>query len=306
MQNKIKIFIATSSFNEKPGNYIKKKDIKNYQFLKNPLKKKLTNHQLTKYAKDCDFIIAGTENYDKNTINNLGKLRFLFRMGSGVDNVDIDYLKKKKIKFSKSKVTPEIAVAELVVGYILSFYRNIHEHDSNLKNKIWKKKMGNILNGKTLGIIGYGKIGKYIHKILKSFGIKILINDKKKINQKNTRLDSLIKNSDIVSININRTTKQKLLNKQKLKLCKKNCLIINTSRPEVIDNNYLYKLLKENSILGACIDVFDNEPYYGKFTKLNNVILTPHIGSYSQEIRSLMEQEALKSVLFERKLIKIN
>lgn len=300
MQNKIKIFIATSSFNENPNNFMNKTDINNYEFLKNPVKKKLTNQQLVRYAKDCDCIIAGTENYDKDTINELGKLKYLFRMGSGVDNVDIDYLKKKKIKFSKSKVTPEIAVAELVVGYILSFYRNIHEHDRNLKNKIWKKKMGNILNGKTLGIIGYGKIGKYIHKILKNFGIKILINDKKKINQKNTKLDILLKNSDIISVNINHASKHKLLNRQKLNLCKKNCLIINTSRSEVIDNNYLYDLLKKNKIFGACLDVFNEEPYYGKFNKLKNVILTPHIGSYSSEIRAKMEQEALKSVLFDK------
>ena len=301
MKNKLKVFIATSSFNENPGNFKKEIEIENYEFLKNPLKKKLTNQQLIKYAKDCEYIIAGTENYNKDTINKLSKLKYLFRMGSGVDNVDTNYLKKKKIKFFKSKVTPEIAVAELIVGYVLSFYRNIHEHDKNLKYKIWKKKMGYIFNGKTLGIIGYGKVGKHIHKILENFGIKILINDKKKINQKNTKLDKLIKNSDIITVNINHTTKQKLLNRQKLNLCKKNCLIINTSRPEVIDNDYLYKLLKKNKILGACMDVFDKEPYYGKFTKLNNVILTPHIGSYSKEIRSAMEQEALKSILYAKK-----
>ena len=161
--------------------------------------------------------------------------------------------------------------------------------------------MGYIFNDKTLGIIGYGKVGKHIHKILKNFGIKILINDKKNINKRNTKLDKLIKNSDIITVNINHTSKQKLLNRQKLNLCKKNCLIINTSRSEVIDNDYLYKLLKKNKILGACMDVFDNEPYYGKFTKLNNVILTPHIGSYSKEIRSAMEQEALKSILYAKK-----
>ena len=92
---------------------------------------------------------------------------------------------KKGIKFSKSQITPEIAVAELIVGYIFSFYRNIHEHDKNLKNKIWKKKMGSILHGKTLGIIGFGKVGKHLHKILKNFGIKILINDIKKLTKKN-------------------------------------------------------------------------------------------------------------------------
>ena len=162
---------------------------------------------MIKFAQSCQIIIAGTETYNKITIDNLVNLRFLYRLGSGIDNVDIDYLKKKKIKFIKSKKTPEVAVAELVVGYIFSFYRNLSNHDKNLKIK-FGKKMGFILQGKTLGIIGYGKVGKYLHKILKNFGIKILINDIKKINKDLTKLNTLIKNSDIISININYSKNQ--------------------------------------------------------------------------------------------------
>ena len=176
-------------------------------------------------------------------------------MGSGTDNIDLKHLKDNKIGFAKSKITPEVAVAELIVGYILSFYRNIHEHDQNLKNKIWKKKMGSLLKGKTLGIIGYGKVGKYLDKIIKNFGVQILINDVRKINKKNTKLETLIKLSDIISININHMSK-KILTKKRLSLCKKDNLIINTSRSEVMDNKYLYKLLKAGKILGACMDVF--------------------------------------------------
>ncbi|MDA9217102.1 hypothetical protein N9O68_02745 [Candidatus Pelagibacter ubique] len=294
---KKKVFIATSSFLINKADLNKIPNNKNFEFIKNPLKKKLTSDQIIKFAKNCDYIIAGTEVYDKYTINKLEKLKYLFRLGSGTDNVNIDYLEKKKIKFFKSKVTPEIAVAELIVGYIFSIYRDIHEHDRNLKNKIWKKKMGSTLNGKTLGIIGYGKVGKYLHKILKNFGIDILINDKKKIKLKNTNLNTLIKKSDIISINTNLLSKQKLLDKQKLNLCKKNCLIINTSRPEVLDHKYLYWLLKNKKILGAALDVFDKEPYFGDLTKLDNVLLTPHIGSYSKEIRSNMEVEAVTSII---------
>ncbi len=157
--------------------------------------------------------------------------------------------------------------------------------------------MGSVLNGKTLGIIGFGKVGRYLSKILKNFGVRVLINDNKKIRHTNTGLIKLIKNSDIISVNANLTNKKPLLCKNKLSLCKKNCLIVNTSRPELIDNEYLYILLKNEKILGACMDVFDKEPYYGKFTKLKNVLLTPHIGSYSKEIRSAMEKEALMSVI---------
>ena len=297
MKTQSKVFIATSSFSELTTSVKAIAKKKNFLFKKNPLKKKLTSDQLVKYAKDCNYIIAGTEIYNQKTLDKLTKLKYIFRLGSGVDNLDIDYLKKKKIKFKKSIVTPEIAVAELIVGYIFSIYRHIVDHNNDLKNKIWKKRMGSILNGKTLGIIGYGKVGKYLYKLLKDFGVKILVNDKKKINIENTNINKLIKKSDIISLNTNLYSKEKLLDKKKLKLCKKNCIIINTSRPEVIDYDYLYLMLKTKKILGAGLDVFMKEPYLGKLTNLNNVILTPHIGSYSKEIRSKMEKEALKNIL---------
>ena len=297
MKTQSKVFIATSSFSELTTSVKAIAKKKNFLFKKNPLKKKLTSDQLVKYAKDCNYIIAGTEIYNQKTLDKLTKLKYIFRLGSGIDNLDIDYLKKKKIKFKKSIVTPEIAVAELIVGYIFSIYRHIVEHNNDLKNKIWKKRMGSILNGKTLGIIGYGKVGKYLYKLLKDFGVKILVNDKKKINIENTNINKLIKKSDIISLNTNLYSKEKLLDKKKLKLCKKNCIIINTSRPEVIDYDYLYLMLKKKKILGAGLDVFMKEPYLGKLTNLDNVILTPHIGSYSKEIRSKMEKEALKNIL---------
>ena len=295
MKTQSKVFIATSSFSELTTSVKATAKKKNFLFKKNPLKKKLTSDQLVKYAKDCNYIIAGTEIYNQKTLDKLTKLKYIFRLGSGIDNLDIDYL--KKIKFKKSIVTPEIAVAELIVGYIFSLYRHIVEHNNDLKNKIWKKRMGSILNGKTLGIIGYGKVGKYLYKLLKDFGVKILVNDKKKINIENTNINKLIKKSDIISLNTNLYSKEKLLDKKKLKLCKKNCIIINTSRPEVIDYDYLYLMLKTKKILGAGLDVFMKEPYLGKLTNLDNVILTPHIGSYSKEIRSKMEKEALKNIL---------
>ena len=297
MKTQSKVFIATSSFSELTTSVKAIAKKKKFLFKKNPLKKKLTSDQLVKYAKDCNYIIAGTEIYNQKTLDKLTKLKYIFRLGSGIDNLDIDYLKKKKIKFKKSIVTPEIAVAELIVGYIFSIYRHIVDHNNDLKNKIWKKRMGSILNGKTLGIIGYGKVGKYLHKLLKDFGAKILVNDKKKINIENTNINKLIKKSDIISLNTNLYSKEKLLDKKKLKLCKKNCIIINTSRPEVIDYDYLYLMLKKKKILGAGLDVFMKEPYLGKLTNLDNVILTPHIGSYSKEIRSKMEKEALKNIL---------
>lgn len=297
MPTEKKLFIATSSFGkDKPEllSVLKKKKIK---FSLNKLKRKLKSKELVFYAKNYTHIIAGTETYDKNTLTKLKNLKIIYRLGVGTDNIDLQHTLKNKIKVFKSKVTLEKSVGELTVGLIFNLLRKISEHDHNLKSGIWRKEMGNLLYGKTIGIIGYGKIGKHLSRLLKNFGVKILFSDVKKIKNK-ISLKKLLTNSDIISIHTNyKKNNHHLLNKNYLKLLKKTSYIINTSRPELIDYDFLYFLLKNKKIKGAALDVFYNEPYNGKFCNLKNVILTPHIGSYASEIRNEMETEAVNFII---------
>ena len=298
--NKKKLFIATSSFAKdypKLLNDLRKNKV---QFQLNPLGKKLNKSEILKYAINSTHLVAGTEKYDVEILNKLKHLRLIFRLGSGTENIDLDFALKKNIKILKPKITLEKAVGELTIGLILNLLRKINTHDKNLKLKIWKKEMGNLLYKKNVGIIGYGKIGNYVGKLAKAFGANILINDVKNIKNK-TNLKNIFKYSDIVTIHSNFIKQNfKLINKKYLKFLKKNSIIINTSRSEIIDYEYLYYLLKHNKIRGAALDVFDIEPYYGKLIKLQNTILTPHIGSYASEIRNQMEKEAVKSIIKHR------
>ena len=292
-----KLFIATSNFYRIDPKIIKIFKKKKISIKYNPLKRKLTNKEIIKFALDASYIIAGTENYNKDVIKKLKNLKYIFRLGAGLDNLDLDFLRSKKIKYSSSSITPQRAVSELIVSYILSLYRNLYLQNNEIKKGIWKKRMGHILNGKTVGIIGYGKIGRYLKKILNNFGVEFLIYDKKKYKNVNSSLKQLVEKSDIITLNVSLLNKKKILDKHNLKKVKKNSIIINTSRPEVLDYEYLYYLLKEKKIFGAGLDVFPQEPYYGKFRKLDNVVLTPHIGSYAKEIRVNMEQEAIIKIL---------
>ena len=299
MKNKNSLFIATSSFSKKNPKILNLLKRNNISFKTNPLNRKLNQQETIKYANNNTHILAGTEIYNENVLNKLSKLKYIFRLGSGVENIDFNTLINKKIKFNKSKITPEVAVAELIIGCCISLLRNIHTQNNDMKNKIWNKRMGNILCGKKFGIIGYGKVGKYLAKILKNFGVKLIISDKKKIKNINQKsLNYLISNSDVVSLNLNyERGKKKILTKKKLNNLKKNCILINTSRAEVVDNKHLYKILKNKRISGAALDVFDLEPYYGNFINLKNVLLTPHIGGYAREIRGKMEIEAVKTII---------
>ncbi len=291
------LFIATSTFDTENQGFLKVLKKNKVKFNLNPLKRKLNSKELIRYSENATHIIAGTELYDKEILSKLKNLKMIFRLGSGIDNINLGIAKIKKIKVIKSKVTLEKAVGELTVGLIINLLRKISLHDQNLKKNIWKKQMGNLLFGKTVGIVGYGKIGRYVEKILKNFGVKILINDTKKVKDK-ISLKNLISNSDIITLHTNYNNENlNLLNKNNLKFLKKNSIIINTSRPEIIDYNYLYKILKLKRIKGAALDVFNKEPYEGKFQLLDNTILTPHIGSYAKEIRVAMEKEAINSII---------
>ena len=301
------IFIATSTFGEFDLEPINKLTKNNFTFSSNKLKRKLTEDELIKYGKDSFGIIAGTENYSRSVIKELGNLKIISRLGVGLDNIDLDAVKEKNIKILTTKTTPAPSVAELVLGLIIDLSRHITCHDKNMRKEIWNKKMGSLVKGKTLGIVGMGNIGKELISLSKGFNFNLLACDinkdlifSKKNKVKYCSLDHLLSHSDIVSMHLNLSDDtRKIINKKNIQLMKKNAIIINTSRGEVIDEDSLYEALFKNRILGAGLDVFDKEPYSGKLCNLNNVILTPHIGSYSKEIRIDMESEAVNNILEE-------
>lgn len=298
LKKKITIFIGTSSFKYLDKKKINKLKKKNIEIKLNPKKRKLNENELIFFAKNSDIIIAGTEIYSNKTLSEFKNLKFLFRLGAGDENIDHKSIKDLKIRYKKSKVTPYKSVAELIIVLILSLLRKIIEHNNSLKEYNWKKQMGNLLFGKTVGVIGFGKVGKYLTQLLKNFGVKLLIHDPIKISKYQTSLQNLLKKSDIISLCASYNGGPPLLNKKKLNLIKKNAILINTSRAELLDYKHLYDMMIKDNIAGIGLDVFEEEPYKGKFINSNkNVILTPHIGSYALEIRKKMEEEAINSVI---------
>ena len=146
------IFIATSSFNEK--NLKKLKFYNNFNFQYNPLSRKLNHGEIINYASNADGIIAGTENYSKEVLSKLKCLKVISRLGIGMDNIDIEETKNKGIEIFRTQTTPAPAVAELALGLIIDVARKVSYQNSLLKDGIWEKTRGNLLQKKTLGIIG--------------------------------------------------------------------------------------------------------------------------------------------------------
>ena len=300
-----KIFISTTTFAQFSLAPLKFFQDKQYDLVLNDKGRKLREDEITNLVSEYHGILAGTEIYSKKVFDKAAKLKVISRLGVGLDNVDLDYSKIKGVKVFKTQTTPAPAVAELSLGLILDLLRNISLQSSKLKSGTWNKKMGSLMAGKTLGIIGLGTIGKTLVKISQGFGLKYLAYDlledktfSNKYNLKFCNLEKLLSLSDIISIHLNLSKEtNNLINYNALKKMKREAILINTSRGEIINENALYKALKSNRIAGAALDVFEQEPYVGPLTELDNIVLTPHIGAYAREIRVQMEIEAAKNLI---------
>ena len=276
-----------------------------HRYTLNSFGKKLSGKELLTNAKNSYSIIAGTEIYDEHVLMALPNLKVISRLGVGMDNIDLEFAKKRGIKVFRTKTTPAPAVAELVLGLMIDIARKVTKQHGKLTDGIWKKEMGVLLQGKTLGIIGLGTIGKALVKLVKGFNFNILAYDlyqdesfQSKNNITYCDLDTLLKESDIVSIHLNLSDQTKnMMNKQRLGQMKPDSILINASRGEIIDEDALYDILKGKKIIGAGLDVFREEPYRGPLTELYNVVLTPHIGSYAKELRIQMEIEAVENLI---------
>lgn len=190
---------------------------------------------------------------------------------------------------------------ELTLGLTLSLLRGINTLDNSLKNGFWQREQGSLLSGKAFGIIGLGRIGQGVASLVSSFGAKVIYHDNSSNHNdeyESLPLTDLIEQSDIISLHLpyDETTKN-ILSSDRLALLKKSAFIINTSRGGLLDELALYSLLKDDKIAGAALDVYETEPYYGPLTNLPNVILTPHIGSYTKEGRRTQEEEAINNLL---------
>ena len=165
--------------------------------------------------------------------------------------------------------------------------------------------MGSLLQSKTLGIVGLGNIGKALVKLVHGFGFRVFAYDlfqdedfMKEYDVTYCELNTLMQDSDIVSLHLNLSDQtQKMVNKDRLALMKQDAILINTSRGEIIDEEALFAALKSNKLAGAGLDVFEQEPYTGPLTELNNIVITPHIGAYAKEIRNQMEIEAAENLI---------
>ncbi|MCL4417698.1 MAG: phosphoglycerate dehydrogenase [Actinobacteria bacterium] len=247
---------------------------------------------LLKKIKDIDALIADSDEVTSLVIESANQLKVISRCGMGIDNIDVDSATRNGIVVTNTPGVMAPAVADLTFALILALARKIPFADCATKSGEWPRIFGQSVAGKTLGVIGVGYIGKEVVKRAMGFGMRIMGYDLKhdenfarRYNLEYVSLDTLLMNSDFVSVNVslNPSTKHMIGEKQ-FKLMKKTALFFNTSRGAVVDENALCNALTSNLISGAGIDTFESEPPVSSpLLKMKNVITTPHIGSSTYE-----------------------
>ena len=244
-------------------------------------------------------VVRSRTKMTRELVEKADKCQIIARVGVGLDNIDQDAAKEKNIRIINAVEGAITAVAELVIGLMLSMAREIPRADREIRNGNWIKKelMGSELKGKYLGIVGLGNIGKRLGRLARALNMNIIgydvvpIDDEfsKEVGLMKADLDTLLSSADYISFHVPLLESTRhLINAEKLKLMKKTARIINTARGGVIDEDALYNSLKEGSLAGAALDVFEVEPATGnKLITLPNFVATPHMGAQTKEAQLL-------------------
>ena len=271
--------------------------------------------ELIKLVNNYDGLISTSfDKLDKNFFESLtGRLKVIGHVGVGYDNINTQSAKEKNIKVSNTPNVLNDAVAEITILLILASSRRIGEAYNLVKTNTWKDHrpditklmVGNEITGKTLGIIGMGRIGQIVADRARAFNMKIIYFNRNKLSKDLEKdaayysdLKSMLPNCDYVSLHTPATPETKnIINSETLKLFPKHSVFINTSRGSTVDDDALIEALKNKKIYGAGLDVFNNEPNLDKrYLDLDNCFVLPHVGSATHETRLAMSMLAVNNL----------
>lgn len=259
-------------------------------------------------VKDVDALLClPSDNIDEEVIENAKALKIISTYSVGYDHIALQAAKRRGITIA---YTPDVltdATADLTIALLLAIARRLVEGDRLIRARLWKREydynfmLGRDLKGKILGIIGLGRIGLAVARRAEAFGMDIIYysRSKKDVGYEYTMLDELLARSDFVSLHVSLNEQTyHLIREEQLKAMKDSAYLINTSRGKVVDEQALIKALKNGWIAGAALDVFEEEPLIdSELLKLDNVVLTPHIGSATIETRERMAEVAAMNII---------
>jgi len=305
----MKIGVTTVSFSSN-NVLIKKLEEEKLDYKLNPFGRRLTFEELVDFLTDCDCAIIGLDKISDKLLKYCPSLKVISKYGVGIDNIDFEACKNNNVKVIYPRGINKRSVSEMALSMMIGLARNISSASLKLKNGNWVKDGGFELSGKTVGIIGFGNIGKDLVHLLKPFKVKLLVNDI----DENAFIDysedieivdknRIFNDSDFISIHTPLSIRTKhLINQETINSMKPGVILINTARGGILNEKDVSNSLKSGYIGGLGIDAYEFEPIVNPlFLSLDNVICTPHIGGNSKEAVYQMGVYAINALLNESK-----
>ncbi len=290
----VRILISDKIFDEG----IKLLEEKGYQVTRGWEKPK---DDLPKIIGEFDALIVRSATKVKGELlNNAKNLKVIGRAGEGLDNVDFETVKNRGIVLVNTPHVSYMSVAELTIGYLLALSRNIVQGTVTLRQGKWEKEklIGTEVNGKTLGIIGCGYIGKTVERLAIALGMKVLPVEEC-VYDRFMPLGEMLPQADYITIHVPLTPHTRhMISTKEFSMMKDSVMLIDCSRGGVVDQEALYQALVSGKVKGAAVDVFEEEPpKNSKLLTLNNVIATPHIGAQTYEAQQKASVQIAKAVI---------
>jgi len=305
MNEQADILVTLSTFGEHSGEPIQMLEQSCLSFRLNALGRRMKPDEVVEAGHRCRGLIVGVENYSDKTLSRMPDLKCISRCGTGIDNIDLKAAEHRGIAILNTPDEPPIAVAELTIAMMLSLMRRLPEVDALMHSKQWLRIPGNLLYGKTIGIIGLGRIGKRVAELVAAFESKVIGFDPypdeawlRRNAVEHVHLRELLGRSDIVSIHASHLgTRSLFLGDSEILQMKQGAWLINMARGDMCDDEALHRAVASNRLSGAGLDVYPNEPYSGPLCENKRVILSPHQATLAVETRVAMETHAVKNLL---------
>lgn len=297
----LKVAIGPSSFAK--ANYLPQKMLEDagIEVIQNPFSRRLTEDEILKHLVGVDGLIAGLEPLNRKVLSKHPQLRAIARVGIGMDNVDLEAAKEFGIKVSNTPEGPTNAVAEMALAALLAIGRNIIAANTALHHKQWEKEIGFGIEGLNVLIIGYGRIGRRFADHLRYFSANILVVDpyiedvSLNHGEVRTSLSEGLALADVVSIHV--PGNAQILGPDEFSKMKDGVILLNSARGPAVNEDALISALEQKRVAGGWLDAYWEEPYTGKLTGFPQMILTPHMGTYSRQCRLAMETKAVENLL---------
>jgi D-3-phosphoglycerate dehydrogenase / 2-oxoglutarate reductase len=297
-----RVLISTSSFGVADRSPLERLEREGFEVSLNPYGRVLTEDEISGLIAEVDGLIAGTEPLSERVLAEASRLRVISRVGVGTEGIDFEAAERRGVQVF---ITPDAltdAVAEITIGAMLTLLRGIHQMNEALHDGRWEKSMGQLLRGKTVGIVGLGRIGKAVALLLAPFGVRRIARDAEPDHAwaaangvEFMPLRDLLAQAEIATVHA--SGRECLIGPEELALLPDGALVLNAARGGLVDEAALYEAVTSGKLAGCYLDTFAREPYEGPLRDLPNALLTPHAGSYAREARVRMEGEAVENLL---------